>query len=58
MTGTAEDHLTAVYADGDGSVVGAVVVDDPRKMLQFRKAIMKHAPASDLVPADAGPVPR
>ncbi len=55
MTGTAEDHLTAIYADGEGAVVGAVVVDDPRKMLQFRKAIMKHAPASDFVPADATP---
>lgn len=58
MTGSAEDHLTAVYADGAGAVVGAVVVDDPRKMLQFRKAIMKHAPASELVPADAGSAPR
>jgi 3-phenylpropionate/trans-cinnamate dioxygenase ferredoxin reductase subunit len=52
MTGTAEDHLTAVYADADGVAVAGVVVDDPRKLLRFRKAIAKGEPAGDLVPAD------
>lgn len=50
LTGSAEDHLVAAYADAAGTLVGAVVVDDPRTMLQFRKAIMKRAPASDLIP--------
>jgi len=58
MTGTAEEHLVGVYADGAGAVVGAVVVDDPRRMLQFRKAIMRRAPATELVAAEARPSAR
>jgi len=58
LTGSAEDHLVATYADGAGAVVGAVVVDDPRAMLQLRKAIMKGARASELVAPKAAPPAR
>lgn len=41
--GDAEDHLVALYADKDGSLIGAVVVDDPRLLMRCRKAIAKGA---------------
>jgi len=49
--GTVDDHLLAVYADTDGIVVGGVIVDDPRTMMAVRKAIVRRAPADDLVAA-------
>ena len=47
--GTVDDHLLAVYAGGDGSVVGGVVVDDPKTMMAIRKAIVRKAPIAELV---------
>jgi NADPH-dependent 2,4-dienoyl-CoA reductase/sulfur reductase-like enzyme len=55
--GVGEDSLSAVYADRDGIVVGAVCVDDARTMLKCRKAIARRQHVADLGLADkvAGP---
>jgi 3-phenylpropionate/trans-cinnamate dioxygenase ferredoxin reductase subunit len=44
--GDAQDHLVAVYADADGTAVGAVVLDDPRAFMKIRKSIVKRQPAA------------
>jgi NADPH-dependent 2,4-dienoyl-CoA reductase/sulfur reductase-like enzyme len=41
--GDAENQLVALYADPAGSLIGAVIVDDPRLLLRCRKAIIKRA---------------
>ncbi len=46
--GDAEDHLVALYADKDGSLIGAVVVDDPRLLLRCRKAITNGAQVDEV----------
>jgi NADPH-dependent 2,4-dienoyl-CoA reductase/sulfur reductase-like enzyme len=38
----AQGPLAAVYADRAGTVVGAIVVDDPRTLMKCRKAIAKR----------------
>jgi hypothetical protein len=35
----ASGDLAALYADQDGRLVGALVVDDPRLLMRLRKAI-------------------
>jgi NADPH-dependent 2,4-dienoyl-CoA reductase/sulfur reductase-like enzyme len=45
--GTAVDgQLAAFYADGDGRLVGAVVVDDTRTFMKARKAVATAAPVA------------
>jgi NADPH-dependent 2,4-dienoyl-CoA reductase/sulfur reductase-like enzyme len=44
----AHDHLIALYADDNGVVVGAVVVDDPRAFMKIRKAILARSLVGDL----------
>jgi len=46
--GDAHDHLVALYAAPSGSLVGAVIVDDPRLMLRCRRAINERAQVGDL----------
>lgn len=41
--GDAENQMVALYADPAGSLIGAVIVDDPRLLLRCRKAIAKRA---------------
>ena len=48
LTGDLESTLVAVFADADSLIVGAVVVDDPRSLMKFRKAITKGAFLADL----------
>ena len=48
LTGDMENKLLAVYADHDDLIVGAVVVDDPRTLMKYRKAIGKAATLADL----------
>jgi 3-phenylpropionate/trans-cinnamate dioxygenase ferredoxin reductase subunit len=48
VTGDMENKLVAVYADDESRIVGAVVVDDPRALMKFRKAIAKSATLADL----------
>jgi 3-phenylpropionate/trans-cinnamate dioxygenase ferredoxin reductase subunit len=48
LSGGAEDHLTALYADGSGVVVGGLVLDDPRTLLKVRKAIAKRSQVSEV----------
>jgi len=50
--GDAENQLVALYADPAGSLIGAVVVDDPRLLLRCRKAITKRARVDEV---DLGP---
>ncbi|WP_026151436.1 NAD(P)/FAD-dependent oxidoreductase [Streptomyces prunicolor] len=40
--GIDQDSLAAVYVDREGTVVGAVVVDDPRTLMKCRKAVAKR----------------
>ncbi|MFF5249594.1 NAD(P)/FAD-dependent oxidoreductase [Streptosporangium sp. NPDC000095] len=45
----ADDHqVAAVYADEDGTVVAAVVVDDPRLLMRLRRAVMARTPIDAL----------
>ncbi len=46
--GIDQASLAAVYADRDGMVVGAVVVDDPRTLMKCRKAIAKRLGVTEL----------
>jgi 3-phenylpropionate/trans-cinnamate dioxygenase ferredoxin reductase subunit len=47
--GTAVDgQLVALYADGDGRLVGAVVVDDTRTFMKARKAVATGAPVASV----------
>jgi NADPH-dependent 2,4-dienoyl-CoA reductase/sulfur reductase-like enzyme len=48
LHGQLDDHLVAVYADSESRVVGAVVVDDPRMLMKFRKAIANRSTMTDL----------
>jgi NADPH-dependent 2,4-dienoyl-CoA reductase/sulfur reductase-like enzyme len=48
LQGDVEDGLQAVYEDAESRIVGALVVDDPRSMMKFRKAILKHSTLNDL----------
>lgn len=50
LGGEGPEDLVAVYADGSGTVVGGVVVDDPRAFMKLRKAVTKRTPASELAP--------
>lgn len=50
--GDAENQLVALYADAAGSLIGAVIVDDPRLLLRCRKAITKRARVDEV---DLGP---
>lgn len=57
MTGHGPEDLVAVYTDETGTVVGAVVVDDPRAFMKLRKAVTKRSSVSELGLADAAPAP-
>lgn len=48
LTGDIENQLLAVFADDHDLIVGAVVMDDPRTLMKYRKAISKAATLSDL----------
>lgn len=40
--GIDQHSLTAVYADHEGTVVGAIVVDDPKALMKCRRSIAKR----------------
>jgi NADPH-dependent 2,4-dienoyl-CoA reductase/sulfur reductase-like enzyme len=46
--GTVDSGLVAVYADEAGTVVAALVVDDPRLLMRCRKAVTKRSAVADL----------
>jgi NADPH-dependent 2,4-dienoyl-CoA reductase/sulfur reductase-like enzyme len=46
--GTVESGLVAVYADEAGTVVAALVVDDPRLLMKCRKAVTTRTAIADL----------
>jgi NADPH-dependent 2,4-dienoyl-CoA reductase/sulfur reductase-like enzyme len=48
LRGDVDDHLVALYADGDHVLVGGVVVDDPRGLMKIRKAITNRSKAVQL----------
>jgi 3-phenylpropionate/trans-cinnamate dioxygenase ferredoxin reductase subunit len=54
VRGSIDASMTARYVDESGTIVGAVVVDDPRGYVQLRRAILQR---STLPPALA-PLPR
>jgi 3-phenylpropionate/trans-cinnamate dioxygenase ferredoxin reductase subunit len=54
IRGSIDTSMTARYVDESGTIVGAVVVDDPRGYVQLRRAILQR---STLPPAPA-PIPR
>lgn len=53
LTGPAADHLVALYANDAGTVVAAVVIDDPRTFMKLRKAITRRVQADDVEVPDA-----
>lgn len=50
LDGEGPENLVAVYGDAAGTVVGGVVVDDPRAFMKLRKAVTKGLAATDLAP--------
>lgn len=48
FAGDVPEELVAVYAHEDGTVVGGVVVDDPRTFMTVRKAVTKRVSIGDL----------
>lgn len=48
LAGSGPEDLVAVYADDQGVVVGAVVVDDTRAFMKLRKAVTRGTPVTDL----------
>lgn len=57
LTGDGPEDLVAVYADDAGTVVGGVVVDDPRAFMKLRKAVTKGAVLTALEPPLVVPTP-
>lgn len=57
LAGDGPEDLVAVYTDGAGTVVAAVVVDDPRAFMKLRKAVTKRAFLSELDLPEAAPAP-
>lgn len=45
---TGDNQVAAVYADRDGTVVAAVVVDDPRLLMKLRRAVAARTPIDAL----------
>lgn len=48
LDGDAAESLEAIYIDEAGTVVGAVVVDNPRAFMRYRKAIGNRVALSEL----------
>lgn len=48
VSGDGPENLVAVYADAAGTVIGGVVVDDPRTFMKVRKAVTKRTSVDDL----------
>lgn len=57
LAGDGPQDLIAVYVDDAGTVVGGVVVDDPRAFMKLRRAVTKRASLADLEPPLAIPAP-
>jgi 3-phenylpropionate/trans-cinnamate dioxygenase ferredoxin reductase subunit len=53
LTGPAANHLVALYADDAGTVVAAVVIDDPRTFMKLRKAVTRRVQADEVEVPDA-----
>lgn len=50
LAGEGPEDLVAVHADDSGTVVGGVVVDDPRAFMKLRKAVTRRTSAAQLAP--------
>lgn len=57
LAGEGPEDLVAVYADDEGTVVGGVVVDDPRVFMKLRKAVTRASAVADLDASLAVPAP-
>lgn len=57
LAGDGPQDLIAIYVDDAGTVVGGVVVDDPRAFMKLRRAVTKRASLANLEPPLAIPAP-
>lgn len=48
LAGSGPHDLAAVYTDDQDVVIGAVVVDDARGFMKFRKAVTRRTPLADI----------
>ena len=51
LDGDGPDDLVAAYVDGSGTVVGGVVVNEPRTFMKLRKAVTKRSTIAELTPS-------